>query len=275
MLSYLPKDFQWPSHLSHWPVVSAHMIRDDLLEDGSGKQNYALGLVDELKYSEEEHGRFRRLYHQQLPKWEKWASLDHLEGLKSLKLSEGIPSFKDINEYLFHKTGMVVVGVNGLLKNEDFFELLANKIFPVTWWLRKESEFHYIVEPDLFHDLAGHVPALSIPKVADFMRMFGAEGLKWKDDVDHMKKLGALYWFTAEFGLIQENGLKVWGAGILSSSGEIEWSMSPGAEKKPLVSIEEVMNSSFRIDQMQPFYFVLPSWSSLDQWFCSKKGLVF
>lgn len=263
MLSYLPSEFKWPESLAHWPVVSAEMIRDDLLEDGTGKHHYAFGLVDAITYSSGEQERFVRLYRRQWPQWEKWACSKHLQGLSELGLENGISDFKDLNDRMYKKTGMVVVGVNGLLKTHDFFELLSHGIFPVTWWLRKETELDYIVEPDLFHDLVGHVPLLMVREVADFMRCFGRQGLIAVQNQEDMVQLGAVYWFTAEFGLIYENeALKVWGAGILSSKNEMAWSMSNQSKKSPF-RWDRAGSMSYRIDQMQPLYFVLDDWSDL------------
>ncbi len=280
MLSYLPENYQWPDELSHWNVVERGFLRDKEKSEeckiGSEQnpeqnpeqksQKFAFGLVNNLNYSKEEQERFSRLYNKQLGFWDLWASEKYLKGLALFKDDLKLLDFKKINEELYNKTGFVVVGVNGLLTAKDFFELLANRIFPVTWWLRSEEELDYIVEPDLFHDLIGHVPMLMLEDVADFMVQFGRSGFKKRNSEDEMKKLNSLYWFTSEFGLIKEkNELKIWGAGILSSNKEMAWSMSNYSKKEDVVNFDKLMGSSYRIDEMQPFYFVLPHWEKLKE----------
>ncbi len=132
-----------------------------------------------------------------------------------------IPRFDALNAVLQAATGWTLVGVQGLLPELDFFEHLANKRFPVTWWIRRPDQIDYIAEPDLFHDLFGHVPLLMNPLFADFMQAYGRGGVKAHGiGADALQNLTRLYWYTVEFGLIATpQGLRIFGAGIVSSKG--------------------------------------------------------
>jgi phenylalanine-4-hydroxylase len=145
--------------------------------------------------------------------------------VQQLGTPERIPRFDEVSERLLKATGWQVVGVPGLIPEEAFFALLAARKFPVTDWIRKPEEFDYVVEPDVFHDLFGHVPLLFDPTFADYMQAYGAGGLK-ASRLDACELLARLYWYTVEFGLIRTpQGLRAYGAGILSSAGELPHSV--------------------------------------------------
>ncbi|RIX70551.1 phenylalanine 4-monooxygenase, partial [Acidovorax cavernicola] len=170
---------------------------------------------------------------------------------------ERIPRFEEINARLMPATGWQIVAVPGLIPELAFFELLADRRFPVTDWIRTPAEFDYIVEPDVFHDLFGHVPLLFNPVLADYVQRYGQGGIK-AHRLGACEMLARLYWYTIEFGLIREaGGLRAYGAGILSSGGELVYSVeSPLPQRLPL-TVERAMRSRYKIDSYQQTYFVI------------------
>ncbi|MCT9810400.1 phenylalanine 4-monooxygenase [Acidovorax sp. Be4] len=219
-------------------------------------QNYAA-------YTETDHDTYRRLYARQSALLPGRASSEFIAALPALGPHERIPRFEDINARLMPATGWQVVGVPGLIPELDFFRLLAARKFPVTDWIRTPAEFDYIVEPDIFHDLFGHVPLLFNPVLADYVQRYGQGGLK-ADRLGAGEMLARLYWYTIEFGLIREpDGLRAYGAGILSSSGELVYSVeSPKPQRLPL-TVERAMRTRYKIDTYQPTYFVIDSLQQL------------
>jgi phenylalanine-4-hydroxylase len=153
--------------------------------------------------------------------------------------------------------------VPGLIPEEAFFSLLAERRFPVTDWMRKPEEFDYVVEPDIFHDLFGHVPLLFNPVFADYMQAYGAGGMK-ASRLDACELLARLYWYTVEFGLIHTpQGLRAYGAGILSSAGELRYSVTSPEPKRVGFDLQRLMRSRYRIDTFQASYFVIDSFQQL------------
>ena len=188
---------------------------------------------------------------------------EFLAALPSLGVKERIPRFEEINDRLYKATRWEIVAVPGLIPEVPFFTLLANRKFPVTDWIRTPEEFDYIVEPDVFHDLFGHVPLLFNPIFADHMQEYGKGGLK-AHRLDSCELLSRLYWYTIEFGLIrQKDGLRAYGAGIISSPGELQYAVaSPEPRRLPL-DIERVMRTRYKIDSYQQTYFVIESFQEL------------
>lgn len=181
-------------------------------------QNYAA-------YTEADHDTYRRLYERQSRLLPGLASQAFIDALPSLGERDRIPRFDEVNERLYRATRWELVAVPGLIPEVPFFTLLANRKFPVTDWIRTPEEFDYIVEPDIFHDLFGHVPLLFNPVFADYVQRYGQGGLK-AHGLGACEMLSRLYWYTIEFGLIRESeGLRAYGAGILSSSGELPYSV--------------------------------------------------
>ena len=219
-------------------------------------QNYAA-------YSDADHETYRRLYERQAALVPGRACDEFIRALPSLGPSHHIPRFEQINEGLSKATGWEIVGVPGLIPEVPFFTLLANRKFPVTDWIRKPEEFDYIVEPDIFHDLFGHVPLLYDPVFADHMQEYGKGGLK-AHRLGACELLSRLYWYTIEFGLIrQKDGLRAYGAGILSSPGELQYAVeNPEPQRLPL-DIERVMRTRYKIDSYQQTYFVIESFQEL------------
>ncbi len=231
-------------------------------------QNYAL-------YTEADHTTYRRLVARQSALLPGLACNAFMAALPQLGDSSTIPRFEAINERLFKATGWQLVGVPGLIPEVPFFTLLANRKFPVTDWIRSPAEFDYIVEPDIFHDLFGHVPLLFDATYADHIQAYGQGALK-AHALEHgttpipgaVEMLSRLYWYTIEFGLVLENGQpRAYGAGILSSPGELVHSVQSSEPlRTPLRSQADLlrcMGSSYKIDSYQQQYFVVDSFEAL------------
>lgn len=178
---------------------------------------------------------------------------------------DAIPKFSDLNQALRAATGWELVGVEGLLPELVFFDHLANRRFPVTWWIRKPEQMDYLSEPDLFHDLFGHVPLLMDPVFADYLECFGHGGVRAHGiGEDALMLLSRLYWYTVEFGLIrQEDGLRIYGSGIVSSKGESIHCLESDAPNRLGFDLERIMRTRYRIDTFQKTYFVIDSFEQL------------
>jgi phenylalanine-4-hydroxylase len=215
------------------------------------------------RYTAVDHDTYRRLHERQAGLLPGLASDEFIAMLPSLGEKDRIPRFEAINERLQKSTGWEIVAVPGLIPEVPFFTLLANRKFPVTDWIRTPEEFDYIVEPDVFHDLFGHVPLLFNPVFADYVQRYGQGGLK-AHALGACEQLSRLYWYTIEFGLIrQADGLRAYGAGILSSSGELQYAVnSPAPQRLPL-ELERTMRTRYRIDDYQQTYFVIDSFEQL------------
>ena len=214
-------------------------------------------------YSAADHDTYRRLYARQsalLP----WLACDaFMAALPALGASDVIPRFDDINTRLRKATGWEIVAVPGLIPEVPFFSLLANRKFPVTGWIRSPEEFDYIVEPDVFHDLFGHVPLLFNPVFAGHMQAYGAGGLK-AHGLGACELLSRLYWYTIEFGLIrQPDGLRAYGAGILSSGAELQHAVKSGTPNRIALDVVRAMRTRYTIDSFQQSYFVIDSFQQL------------
>ncbi len=212
-------------------------------------------------YADEDHAVWKILAERQTALAAKYACAEFNEGLRTLGINDGIPDFAAVNERLMKLTGWQVVGVPGLIPDAVFYDHLANRRFPVTVWIRKRSEIDYLVEPDLFHDFFGHVPLMSNPVFADYMQAYGQRGV---EAGPHIDLLARLYWYTVEFGLIRtQDGLKIYGAGILSSAREIEHAMtSMDVERLPFEAMT-VIRRPYEIDRLQNTYFILDDFGQL------------
>jgi len=218
---------------------------------------------DHATYAEEEHDRWRRLYRRQIDLVPGRACAEYEAALASLDYASGIPRFEVVNRLLDAATGWRLVAVPGLVPDLVFFEHLAGRRFPVTRWIREEHEFDYIVEPDVFHDFFGHVPMLFDPVFAGYMEAYGRGGLK-AARLESLKWLARLYWYTVEFGLVRSpSGLRVYGAGILSSPSEIDHAVRSPRSRRVAFDLVRVMRSLYRIDAFQETYFVIKSFDQL------------
>ena len=217
-------------------------------------------------YSADDHATWSTLYQRQRELLVGRACQEFLDAQDEMGMSEHmIPRFDQLNEVLGAATGWTLVGVEGLLPELDFFDHLANRRFPVTWWIRRPDQIDYIAEPDLFHDLFGHVPLLMNPVFADYMEAYGKGGVKAHGiGPDALQHLTRLYWYTVEFGLIDtKDGLRIYGAGIVSSKGESLYSLESDAPNRIGFDLERIMRTRYRIDTFQKTYFVIDSFEQL------------
>jgi len=229
---------------------------------------YATGVVEQPwdSYTATDHEVWNTLYRRQRELLPGRACAEFLEGVERFGMGEnGIPKFSDLNTLLAATTGWQIVAVEGLLPDEVFFDHLANRRFPVSWWIRKPDQLDYLSEPDLFHDLFGHVPLLLNPVFADYMQAYGRGGMKaFGIGPEALMNLTRLYWYTVEFGLINTpDGLRIYGAGIVSSKGESIYCLDSAAPNRIGFGLERVMNTRYRIDTYQQTYFVIDGFEQL------------
>jgi phenylalanine-4-hydroxylase len=223
-------------------------------------QNYA-------GYTEENQETWRTLYDRQMAYLADHASDVYLSGARSIKLvRDHIPYLegpKSVNTFLMPLTGWQSKAVPGYLPAKAFFACLARREFPTTIVIRPKESIDYLPEPDIFHDIFGHVPLHADPTFADFLQTYGKAALTTDDPV-HTERLARLFWFTVEFGLIREGGkLKLYGSGLISSPGESKHALTaPGVDRRPF-DLETVCSTSFEIDHYQPILYVLDSFEQL------------
>lgn len=220
------------------------------------------------QYGQVDHAVWNQLYARQSALLQGRACDAFVAGLAKIELSaDRVPSFADVNRQLKPATGWEIVAVPGLVPDRVFFEHLANRRFPVTWWMRRPDQLDYLQEPDCFHDLFGHVPLLINPVFADYMHAYGRAALAVADDPQALARLARLYWYTVEFGLIRDergtNGLSIYGAGIVSSKGESLYSLESVAPNRLGFDLERVMRTKYRIDTFQKTYFVIDDFAQL------------
>jgi len=215
-------------------------------------------------YTPQEHAVWDVLYARQTESLQDRACAAFRQGVEHLRLSDkGIPNFEELSERLSKRTGWRVVAVPGLVPDEVFFEHLANRRFVAGRFIRKPEQLDYLQEPDVFHDLFGHVPLLSDPVFADYMQAYGEGGLKALR-LNALEKLARLYWYTVEFGLISEaEGLRLYGAGILSSFGESRFALEDSSPNRLGFDLLRVMRTHYRIDDYQQSYFVIDNFDQL------------
>jgi len=238
---------------------SSHPLRGDYSHVGA---DYAVPQPF-AGYTEAEHDRWRRLYRRQMELMPRYAAHEFLDCIARLDAADGIPDFARVNATLAALTGFKIFAVPGLIPDDVFFDHLANRRFPVSWWIREESELDYLEEPDVFHDFFGHVPLLAHPVFADYMVEYGKAGPRAKA-MDAIPLLSRLYWYTIEFGLISTSeGLRAYGAGILSSKGETVYSVDSKKPNRIAFDLERVLTTEFRIDAYQETYFVIESFEQL------------
>ncbi|WP_454736883.1 phenylalanine 4-monooxygenase [Cupriavidus necator] len=216
------------------------------------------------RYTSTDHAIWRKLYERQAAMLQGRVSDEFLQGLATLGMEKDrVPDFNELNETLMRATGWQVVAVPGLVPDEVFFEHLANRRFPASWWMRKPEQLDYLQEPDCFHDVFGHVPLLINPVFADYMEAYGKGGLK-AAGMGALDMLSRLYWYTVEFGLIRTpQGLRIYGAGILSSQGESIYSLDSASPNRIGFDVRRIMRTRYRIDTFQKTYFVIDSFEQL------------
>ncbi len=215
-------------------------------------------------FSADDHAMWDRLFARQSTMLEGRAADAFLRGLDVLKLSRaGIPDYGELNARLMAATGWHVVAVPGLVPDHIFFDHLANRRFPAGNFIRTPEQIDYLQEPDVFHDVFGHVPMLTDPVFADYMVAYGKGGLR-SLSYGSLEKLARLYWYTVEFGLMNTPaGLRIYGAGILSSFGESHYALSdPQPQRRPF-DLLRILRTQYRIDAFQETYFIIPSLAHL------------
>lgn len=216
------------------------------------------------KYTSEDHLVWSLLYKEQMELLPSIATEAYLNGIKKVRFEpEKVPHFDVITEELQKVTGWSVYVVPGLIDNKPFFQHLANKEFPATTWLRKMEQLKYIEEPDMFHDVFGHVPLLSEPNFAEYLAGLSAIALDYIESPTGVELMARIYWYTVEFGLIKEaDQIKIYGAGILSSPGESRYCVSPEATHVPF-DVDTIMDTPYIKDRFQSQYFVIDSYQQL------------
>jgi phenylalanine-4-hydroxylase len=230
-------------------------------------------------YSEENHEAWRRLYHRMVPKWERHANPHFLRGVSSLCLdADHVPRIDDVNRFLCPLTGFRAKPVSGYIPAFLFFDCLRNREFPTTITVRDLNRLDYLPEPDIFHDIAGHVPMHTDRAFASTLVRFGqcahtAADLVSRIADEHerllrltsiLKAMARFFWFTVEFGLMRtRNGVKAYGSGLLSSFGELSHAIeSPKVQRYPL-ELEWAINQTFEIDHYQPLLFIVDGFDQL------------
>ena len=215
-------------------------------------------------YSAAEHDRWDRLFRRQKDVTKGRACSVALKAMADLELSpSGIPDMGRLSDRLEAITGWRVVPVAELVPDEIFFDHLANRRFPAGAFIRPEAEFDYLQEPDIFHDIFGHVPMLADPVFADFMEAYGKGGQRAMR-LGQLHNLARLYWYTVEFGLIREDdGLRIYGAGILSSPQETVFALEDPSPNRVAFDLPRLMRTKYIIDDFQQTYFVIDSFEAL------------
>ncbi len=219
---------------------------------------------DWAHFTPEEHRVWDTLFERQAKLLPGRASNAYLRGLDVLKLSKpGIPDFEELSERLMKLTGWQVVAVPGLVPDDVFFDHMANRRFVAGNFIRRPDQLDYLQEPDVFHDVFGHVPMLADPVFADYLAAYGRGGQRALG-LDALKYLGRLYWYTVEFGLIAEpEGLRIYGSGIVSSFAESRFALDDPSPNRIAFDLKRVMRTEYRIDDFQQNYFVIPSFDEL------------
>lgn len=216
------------------------------------------------RFTPAEHALWDLLFARQREALKGRAVADFFRGLDVLRLSKpGIPDFDELNERLFARTGWTIVSVPGLVPDDVFFAHLAGRRFPAGNFIRSAESLDYIDQPDVFHDVFGHVPLLAQPAVADFMQAMGAQGLA-SIEAGALHRLARLYWYSVEFGLAREDGeTRIYGAGLLSSFGESHYALESPVPRRARFDLEQVLRTRYRSDAFQQGYFVIDSFDAL------------
>lgn len=232
-----------------------------------------MNMINEINYPEQQYGNYTDtentiwalLYKRQMDSINTVASPHFSNGLSLLGFtSAAIPDFKQVNKHLQQATGWTIYAVPGLIPNDIFFHRMASKSFGATCWLRKMEQLDYLEEPDMFHDVFGHVPLLANPVISKFLEALAGVAINYLDNEMVIEYIARLYWYTIEFGLIKEDGqLKIYGAGILSSIGETKFCLSTAANPIPF-DVKQILQTPYIKDSFQQQYFVLDSIHQLE-----------
>ena len=215
------------------------------------------------RYTPEDHEVWGVLYERRMRELERTGSRVFLDGAAAIGLRpDAVPDLREVNLRLDKRTGWNAVPVSGFLPAPQFFGCLAKRRFPTTVKVRPRSQLDYLPEPDIFHDVFGHVPLHSDPYFADFLQRFGAIAASARTD-EETEQMARLFWFTVEFGLVHENGqLKVYGSGLISSAGDAANALGPKCDRRPF-SLDAVLAQPFEIDRFQDVLFVVEDFAQL------------
>lgn len=219
---------------------------------------------DWSSYTAEDHAIWDKLFDRQIRMLPGRATPEFMDGLGMLRMSRpGIPNFDELSERLMKATGWQIVAVPGLVPDDIFFDHLANRRFVAGNFIRGADQLDYLQEPDIFHDVFGHVPLLAHPVFADYMQAYGRGGQR-AAALGAIECLSRLYWYTVEFGLVRSgDALKLYGAGIVSSFGESVFALEDASPNRLAFNLQRVMRTEYRIDNFQQNYFVIDSFEDL------------
>lgn len=218
---------------------------------------------DYKQYTADEHAIWRELFARRMDELITTGSRAYLEGAQLIRLpGDRLPDLAELNGYLTPLTGWQVKAVPGYIAAREFFGCLAKRDFPSTITIRRRDQLEYLPEPDIFHDVFGHVPMHAHPEFGDFLQRIGEAGLLAESEAD-VRHLQNLFWHTIEFGLIHEDGrIKLYGSGLISSPGEGKHCLTDAVEKRPF-NLAQVIESDFEIDHFQPLLYVIDGWDQL------------
>ena len=222
-------------------------------------------------YTADDQAVWKLLFERQMARLPRRASQAYMDGILATGFPNSrIPDFeRDLNPRLLPITGWRVIAVPGLIDNREFFELMADRQFPATTWLRSRDQLDYLPEPDMFHDTFGHVPVLTNQSFCDFLAALSRIALRFVDHQEAIDMIARLYWYTVEFGLIQEDaalgpeGLRIYGGGILSSPGETIYALESDLPKRLPYDVPTLLQTPYIIDHFQEQYFVIESYEQL------------
>jgi phenylalanine-4-hydroxylase len=215
-------------------------------------------------YTPEQHAVWAELVRRRMPQLQEHACEEYLDGFHQIGLREdAIPNLAEVNKRLGPRTGWNATPVSGFLPPDAFFEMLAARQFPTTTWLRKRESLEYTPEPDIFHDVFGHVPMHAHPVFADFLQQYGRVCASLMHDKDKLERMGRLFWFTVEFGVIRQKGaIKLYGSGLISSHGESTHVIHNGPEIRDF-NLDQVLNQQFLVSEMQKVLYAVESFDQI------------
>ena len=218
---------------------------------------------DYAAYTEEQHSVWAELVHRRMPQLERHAAQEYLDGFDALCLSyDRLPNLAAVSAKLELRTGWSATPVSGFMPASAFFEMLAARRFPTTTWLRNRDSLEYTPEPDIFHDVFGHVPMHALPVFADFLASYGQLCARVQDEAI-LERIGRVFWYTVEFGLIRQSGeVKVYGSGLISSDGECSHVLSGGCEVRPF-ALDQVLRTPVKVDEMHHLLFAIESFGEV------------
>ena len=218
---------------------------------------------DYAAYTCEQHGIWAELVRRRMPQLERHAAQEYLDGFEALCLPyDRLPDLAAVSAKLERRTGWNATPVSGFMPAPAFFEMLAARRFPTTTWLRSRDSLEYTPEPDIFHDVFGHVPMHAHPVFADFLAQYGQLCVRI-DDWGILERLGRVFWYTVEFGLIRQRGrVKVYGSGLISSNGECSSVLNGGCAIRPF-ALDDVLRTPVKVDEMQPLLFAIDSFDEI------------